>query len=292
MRYSQLRAFHNVALHGGFSRAAVALNQSQPSLSDQVRNLEQSHDVLLFHRDARQIRLTGAGEELFVLTMRFFEMEAGIGEYLDHSRAEITGTLRIIADSALHVTGFVSRYRASHRNVFVSVHTGNTEQVLRGLRNYEAEIGVVANLVPAADLDTIELGSTPIVAIAASGYLKKSIRRLSLEGLKDHPLIFREVGARTRRALEEAASERQIRFEPVIEVEGREAMREIVASGAGIGFISEAELGNDPRVRSLPIEGLQLTMSETLVTLKARRDVRVVRSFLNTLGKSGAKPSK
>ena len=226
MRYSQLRAFHNVALHGGFSRAAVALNQSQPSLSDQVRNLEQSHDVLLFHRDARQIRLTGAGEELFVLTMRFFEMEAGIGEYLDHSRAEITGTLRIIADSALHVTGFVSRYRASHRNVFVSVHTGNTEQVLRGLRNYEAEIGVVANLVPAADLDTIELGSTPIVAIAASGYLKKSIRRLSLEGLKDHPLIFREVGSRTRRALEEAASERQIRFEPVIEVEGREAMRD------------------------------------------------------------------
>ncbi len=285
MRYSQLRAFHNVALHGGFSNAAAALNQSQPSLSDQVRNLEQSHDVLLFHRDARQVRLTKAGEELFILTRRFFELETGIGEYLDRSRAEIAGTLRIIADSALHVTGFVSRYRASHPNVFVSVHTGNTEEVLRGLRNYEAEIGVVANLVPAADLDTVALGSTPIVAIAAAGYLPKKIKGLSLHELRDHALIFREVGSRTRRALEEAAAKRSIRFQPVIEVEGREAMREIVASGAGIGFISQAELGNDARVRALPIDGLGMAMSETLVTLKARRDVRVVRSFLNTLGK-------
>ncbi len=291
MRYSQLRAFHHVAMNGGFSRAAAALNQSQPSLSDQVRNLEQSHDVLLFHRDARQVRLTEAGEELFILTRQYFEIEAGIGDYLDRSRAEIAGTLRIIADSALHVTGFVSHYRASHPNVFVSVHTGNTEDVLRGLRNYEAEVGVVANLVPAADLDTVELGSAPIVAIAEKGYVSKNIKSLSLEGLKSYPLIFREVGSRTRRALEQAAAKRGIRYDPVIEVEGREAMREIVASGAGIGFISEAELGNDTRVRALPIDGLRLAMSETLVTLKARRDVRVVRSFLNTLGKPGAPQS-
>ncbi len=51
MRYTQLRAFHNVALHGGFSRAAGALNQTQPALSDQVRRLEQEYDTLLFYRD-------------------------------------------------------------------------------------------------------------------------------------------------------------------------------------------------------------------------------------------------
>ena len=68
MRYSQLRAFHHVALHGGFSRAARALNISQPSVSDQVRQLEQRHDVLLFTREARQVRMTDAGEALFRLT--------------------------------------------------------------------------------------------------------------------------------------------------------------------------------------------------------------------------------
>ena len=73
MRYSQLRAFHHVARCGGFSAAADALNQTQPSLSDQVRKLETAHDVLLFHRDGRRIRLTEAGEGLFRLTRQFFD---------------------------------------------------------------------------------------------------------------------------------------------------------------------------------------------------------------------------
>ncbi len=269
MRYTQLRAFHNVALHAGFSRAAEAMNQSQPSLSDQVRKLEQAHDVLLFHRDARQVRLTEAGEDLFRMTRQFFEMEEQIGEQLDRSRAAIAGNLRIIADSALHVTGFVSGFRKAHPRVFVSVHTGNTEDVLRRVRNYEAEVGVVANLVSAPDLDTVDLGSTPIVAIAAKGFLPKALNSLSVEELAEWPLVLREAGSRTRRALEEAASSKGMDLDPVIEVEGREAMREIVASGAGVGFISEAEFGADDRLRTLPITGLDLPMSETLVTLTA-----------------------
>lgn len=51
MRHAQLRAFHHVALTGGFSRAAQALHQTQPSISDQVKRLERDHDVLLLHRD-------------------------------------------------------------------------------------------------------------------------------------------------------------------------------------------------------------------------------------------------
>ncbi|RUX82087.1 LysR family transcriptional regulator, partial [Mesorhizobium sp. M7A.F.Ca.CA.004.08.2.1] len=40
MRYVQLRAFHQVAISGGFSRAAEALFLTQPAISDQVRKLE------------------------------------------------------------------------------------------------------------------------------------------------------------------------------------------------------------------------------------------------------------
>ena len=75
MRYSQLRAFHHVARLGGFSRAAEALLITQPAISEQVRKLETDHDVLLFHRDRRKVRLTRAGEELFRMTKQFFETE-------------------------------------------------------------------------------------------------------------------------------------------------------------------------------------------------------------------------
>ncbi|WP_371228519.1 LysR substrate-binding domain-containing protein [Roseovarius sp. 2305UL8-3] len=283
MRYSQLRAFHHVALHGGFSRAAEALNQTQPALSDQVRKLEQSHDTLLFHRDHKQVRLTGAGEGLFRLTKQFFEIESGIGEYLSQSRASIHGTLRIVADSALHITDTLSRFRATYPDVFVTLQTGNTEDVVAKLRNYDAEVGIVGNLESGPDLTTHQLGDSPIIAIAARNFLPKGTREMTLSALRDWPLVFRETGSYTRAGLEAEAARRKLRLRPTIEVDGREAMREVVASGAGLGFVSEAEFGHDTRLKRVPITDLDISMTETLVYLSARSDVPVIRAFLRNL---------
>lgn len=285
MRYTQLRAFHNVSLHQGFSRAAEAMNQTQPSISDQVRRLEQANDTLLFHRENRQVRLTQAGEDLFRLTREFFDVEERIGDFLDRKRSAISGKIRIVADSALHITDAIGKFRSDHPDVFLSLHTGNTEDVLQRLRNYEAEIGVVGSLEPAPDLDLVDLGLSPIVAIAHEHYLTEKTNTFTLSDLRAYPLIFREQGSRTRANLETEARRQKVRLEPAIEVEGREAMREIVASGAGIGFLSEAEFGHDQRLVQIPIEGMGLAMSEAIVSLKARRDVPMIRAFKRSLSK-------
>ena len=284
MRYTQLRAFHHVALEGGFSRAAQALHQTQPSISDQVRRLEEAHDVLLFHREARQVRLTDAGEGLLRLTRPFFEAEERIAAYLEGSRAAIRGRLRIVADSAAHVTEAIGRFRGAHPEVAVTLQTGNSQEVLKRLRDYAAEIGVVGNLDAGADLDRVDLGRARVVAIAARGLIPALPAALDLADLARWPLVFREPGSRTRALLEAAAARAGLRLSPAIEVEGREAMREVVASGAGLGFLSEAEFGHDSRLHILPLRGAGLVMTETLVTLSARRDVPAIRAFLRTLG--------
>lgn len=284
MRYSQLRAFHHVALNGGFSRAAEALNQTQPALSDQVRKLEQAHDVLLFHREGRRVLLTEKGAQLYRLTSRFFEGEEAIGEFLSASRAAPAGELRIMADFALHASAALLSFRARHPDVFVSIRTGNSGEVLNALRNYDAEIGVVGSLDPAPDLETLGLGQTPVMAIAAHGVFPPGAVSLSLAELARLPLIFREKGSRTRQRLEEAARAAGLRLTPVIEVEGREAMREIVAAGAGIGFVSEAEMGHDPRIARAPLSGVSLDMTETMVWLTMRRDLPVIRAFVKGAG--------
>jgi len=280
MRYSQIRAFHQVALHGGFSRAAEMLNQTQPALSDQVRRLEEEHDVLLFHREGRRIRLTEAGEALFLLTRRFFEAEDAIAEHLEHARSALAGRLRIMADSALHITAALGRFRARHPEVFVEISTGNSEEVLAALRAYEVEIGIVGSVAPAPDLEMLDLGETPIVAIAARGLLPAGTVSLRLEDLRRYPLVFREKGSRTRQGLEQEARRQGVRLTPAIEVEGREAMREVVASGAGVGFVSEAEQGYDPRIEKVLLSGVGLSMTETAIHLTMRRELPVIRAFM------------
>ena len=279
MRHSQLHAFHHVALSGGFTRAAEALNQSQPALSEQVRRLEQAHDVLLFNRDGRQVTLTERGEALLRLTREYFEHEARIAAFLSESRAALDGTLRIVADSAHHVIQALGRFRRAHPRIRVQLSAGNSVEVLRALRAYEAEVGVLAEPPEAADLSAIQLGRSPVIAIAARDMRDLPDQAMSLHDLAALPLVMREPGSKTRALVEAAARASGLRLKPAIEAEGREAMREIVAAGAGIGFVSEAEAGFDNRLRRLRLDGAPIWMSEYLVAMKARRDVPVIRAF-------------
>src|SRR3546814_15808554 len=86
MRYVQLRAFHYVAITGGFSRAAVALCLTQPAISDQVRKLEEEYDVILFNRHKKQVSLSKAGQHLLAMTSCLFAVAKQAMELLTDSR--------------------------------------------------------------------------------------------------------------------------------------------------------------------------------------------------------------
>ncbi|MEP2029843.1 MAG: LysR substrate-binding domain-containing protein [Paracoccaceae bacterium] len=281
MRHSQLRAFHYVAHLGGFSRAAEYLLLTQPAISEQVRKLEQDHDVLLFHRERKRVRLTTQGTHLFRFTKQYFETEQQIEEYLSATSAAVDGELRIIADSAHHVTFFLGQFRKRFPNISVTLRTGNTEGILENLRAYNAEIGIVGGLPPGSDMETLDLGSTEITAFAARDFTVGSSGTLSIMELAGLPLVFREGGSKTRQKLEEEAKKQGISLTPAIIAEGRETVREVVASGAGIGFVSQAEFGHDNRLTQIRLRDVDIQMTETMVHLKQRRDVKVIRAFMD-----------
>ncbi|KPN63872.1 aminoethylphosphonate catabolism associated LysR family transcriptional regulator [Aliiroseovarius crassostreae] len=286
MRHRQLKAFHHVARFGGFSRAAEALFLTQPAISEQVRKLEQDHDTLLFHRERKRVRLTETGEQLFLLTKRYFEVESQIEEYLSQKGAAMEGELRILADSAHHVTELLGQFKKRYPKTTISLRVGNTEKVIEELRAYNAEIGVIGSISPGQDITVHDLGASEIVAFAAHELLLPSQEAASLEDLAKYPLVFRESGSKTRQKLEEEALRQGITLTPAIVAEGREAVREVVASGAGVGFVSLAEYVHDARFRKISLSGAQISMSESLVHLTQRSDVKVIRAFMEIARKS------
>jgi aminoethylphosphonate catabolism LysR family transcriptional regulator len=286
MRYAQIRAFHHVALCGGFSRAAESLGLSQPALSEQVRQLEASYDLLLFRRQNRRAELTDSGQQLFRLTSRFFEGEAAIAAWLDGASATLRGSLRIMVDSTAHATGPLRMFRAQHQHVRLDISHGNSREVLAALRAYEVEIGIFGSQPDAADLMMVELGLSPIIAIAGPDAFTTPPDSIPVSKLADFPLIFREQGSETQALVMQAARQAGVKLKPAIVAEGREAVRDLVAEGFGIGFVAESEIGNDTRLRRIRLEGVSPSMPETLAHLSARRDVPVIRSFMRTLAKS------
>ncbi len=280
IRYVQLRAFHYVAICGGFSRAAEELLLTQPAISDQVRKLEEEYDILLFNRQRKQVSLTPAGEKLLAITRRMFDTESQALELLSESRALRAGTLRIVADAAHHLLHILAEFRKKYPGVKVTIRAGNTETVITSLFSYDADIGVLGEIPTGREFEIVRLNSTPIIAFAAASHPATKRQSLSFAELAAFPLVVRERGSRTRKKLEEGAAGAGVELKPAIEAEGREAVREIVAAGAGIGFVSEAEFGNDARLAKIAIDGPPMLMDEALVCLTERSRAKTMHAFL------------
>ncbi len=280
MRYVQLRAFHNVAVYGGFSRAAHALSLTQPALSDQVARLEEEYDILLFDRQKKRIALTAFGEELLTYTRRLFDIEKQTQDFLTEKQALKSGTLRIMVDSPHHLLEAIAAFRAEHRGIFVSIKTGNTDEVTSALLDYTCDIGVLGEVPPNKKFNVLKLSSTPIIAFASVSHPLAHTKSIAMEALAKQHLVLREKGSKPRQIVMDYAGKRGIKLSASIQAEGREAVREIVAAGVGIGFVSRAEFGYDRRLVQIPIDGLDQHMEEALICLKARQDNRLIKTFM------------
>jgi aminoethylphosphonate catabolism LysR family transcriptional regulator len=289
MRYVQLRAFHYVAISGGFSRAAEALCLTQPAISDQVRKLEEEYDVTLFNRRKKQVSLTDAGQRLLEITRRLFEVEKQAYEMLSESRALRVGSLRVIGDSAHHALPVIGRFREQFPGIALSIHTGNSEEVLDRVINYEAEVGILSEVPDSNDFEVIRLSSAPLIAFAATDHPLAQEGKVTLAKLANQMLVLREQGSKTRQTLEAAAAGRGLHLKAAIEAEGREAVREIVAAGGGVGIVSAAEFGRDNRLVPVPISDCEIILDEALICLRDRAKGKLIGAFLEIAREAVAK---
>jgi len=284
--HAQLKAFHAVAVHGSFTRAAERLFLSQPAISDQVRKLEERFGVLLFHRNKRSVRLTDLGERLLSITQRLFVVQAEAQELLQDSRALQTGSLILAVDAPVHVLPQIARFCERYPGITVKIETGNTDESLTRLFNYQADLALLGRDVSDERLLSVPLRSDPMVAFVARTHPWARRSSICLADLDDTPLVLREVGSVTRQTLEEEMSQAGLRIRAAIQVEGREAAREAVVVGIGVGVVSAAEFGSDSRVCALPITDCKRRLTETLVCLREQSSRRVVATFLEIVKES------
>lgn len=283
MRHTQLRSFHAVAQRLSFTAAARELGVSQPTITTQVKSLEQEFGVELFVRHGRRIELTETGSGLLDITRRLFADEKEAADYLNETRGLRTGHLRVGAVGPYHVTDMLAAFNARHPGLYVSVTVGNSRDTLRDLLDYRTDVAVLAHVDPDPRLVAIPYRRHRVIAFCPIDHpfaQKRSIRMRDMEGQR---LIVREAGSTTRRAFDQAMRQADVRPKVVMEIGSRESIREAVAKGIGMGVVSEAEFIPDPRIRPLPIADAEIFTYAHVVHLKERQNARLVRAFLQVL---------
>ena len=110
----------------------------------------------------------------------------------------------------------------------------------------------------------------PLVAMvpATSPIAKK--RKLTYAEFVKEPVIFREAQSVTQQLLEIELVRQSLQVEPVMYVDGREALEEAIAQGMGVGVIASAEFNESRRIRMIPLQDCQVEMIESLTRLAER----------------------
>jgi aminoethylphosphonate catabolism LysR family transcriptional regulator len=283
MRSTQLRSFHAVASAGGFVAGAERLNISQPTLTAQVAALEREFNVELFHRHNRRSELTAAGRDLLAITTRLFAEEQEAREFLNDSKGLRTGHLRVGAVGPYHATEMLAAFGKTYPGIRISVSIGNSWDVQSALLAYETDVAVLAHIDDDERLVTIPYRRHPVVLCVNTEHRFARRRKISLAELKGERSIAREAGSTTRRAFEAASRRAGVNLPSSIEIGSREAIREAIIRGLGVGYVSKAEFIPDPALRCIAIADGDIYTEAHVALLKERRNSRIVRAFIDVV---------
>ena len=283
MSTARYRAFISVAQQGSLSAAARSLGVSQPTVSSQIATLERQSQIELFHRQGYRMTLTSAGHKLMALAQKLLALESETEFFLRDSGQLNQGELKIGAVGPFHVIEMVASYRARHPQLQLSIRMGNSQQVLQDLENYTTDVSVLAGFYDRPELLALEYARHAIILFAHVDHPLARREQIEIHELRGQPLLLREQGSTTRSALEKVLQEAGIKPRTSLEIGSREAIREAVARGLGVGAVSEAEFIADPRFKPVRIAGDPARTTTYVYCMKERSESLLVRSFLNAI---------
>lgn len=282
--FNQLRSFHAVATAGSVTKAAQLLHISQPTVTIQLRQLEKAYGVELVHRTPKGLRLTDVGKALFALSEQIFALEQDAVNLLTEASGALIGELRVSGVGPYFVMLLLSSFTRRHPSIRLSLNFGNSTEVIKAIKDYRTDVGVVGLPVgeapPHSPLVWVPFSRQQVVIFVHCDHPWAARDGVTLEELSHEPLIVREPGSVSRRALEEALAARDLKLNPAFEV-SREGVWEAVAAGLGAGMTTEVELPPDDRLHMLPIVDAQVETDAYVVSLRERQRAPLIRTLMD-----------
>lgn len=223
-----LQAFIAVAEHLSFTRAAVDLCVTQPSLSRTIAQLERLVDAGLLLRTKRHVELTDAGHAFLPYARSAGDM---IGRAVEAARA-IQLPLRVSFTwnaAAGYSASIIKEFERLHPAVVVNLR--RFEDPLGGLGHRRADVSFLPGVVVDDRVATMQLAVEPRVAALPADHPLASHPELTLEQLQGETIVINVVSSTTPRdlwAVDDVAP-------AVVEVDNIEEWMEAIAAGRGVG---------------------------------------------------------
>lgn len=237
----RLWIFLQVVENGGFSAAAQKLYMSQPSVSNQVRQLESSLKATLVDRSGSRIRPTAEGEVLVDYARRIFRLADEAASAIAAVQGVQSGRLVVGGTTTVGtylLPPMLARFRQQFPEVVCDLYVGNGSQLERWLLDGEIGLGVLAGIPTAPQLVSVEVLTDDVVLIVAPGH-ELAGSEVGPDRLLGQRFLLRERGSSTRELQEKVLADWQLDDVSTAEMGTPETLKQAVRADLGVAVVSK-----------------------------------------------------
>ncbi|HNU71700.1 MAG TPA: selenium metabolism-associated LysR family transcriptional regulator [Thermodesulfobacteriota bacterium] len=292
MKLNQLEIFCKIAELGSFSRAASKLHLSQPTLTEHMKSLEASLGIPLLDRLGREVVPTKAGELLKDYALRMLELKEEAEQKLASFQGELKGTISVGASTIpgeFILPGLLPLFRKAFPHIHLDVMISDTRGIVDHLLAHRIELGLVGAQQESDKLEFHRFaGDELIVALPMnSPWAKHPV--ISLEELRQIPLVLREEGSGTLLALEKALKRKTLdssMLTVIARLGSTTAVLQAIKHGAAGSILSRRAVQEELErgaIRAILVKGLRMRREFYVVVRRGRSRSPLCAAFFTFL---------
>lgn len=286
---NQLQIFLKVVQTKSVTKASEELHLTQPAVSIQLKNFQDQFEIPLTEVVGRKIYITDFGYEIAAAAEEIINQVYAINYKTLAYKGQLTGRLKIsVVSTAKYVMPyFLTDFIEQNRSIELLMDVTNKQTVIKSLENNEVDFALVSILPDALKVEQLDLLQNKLYLVGNS---KLSIdKKLSSEDIFEQiNLIFREKGSGTRQIMEDFMEENRISGLKKLELTSNEAVKQALLAGLGCSIMPLIGLKNEllhKTLKIIPVKGLPIKTTWSLVWLKGKKHAPVAASFLAFLTK-------
>ena len=280
-----LKLFVTVVEYKNFSRAAEELYMSQPSVSLQIRNLENELGSKLMNRSSKHLELTQSGEIFYEYAKQMLLLYDKAKQEIDQLTNIVTGSLKVGASYTLgeYILPFVlAEFAVQFPTVDIEVSIDNTEEITQAVRANHLDIALVEGEVSHSDIDVRPLMEDEIILVVPNQHPLAKLPIVTADHLQDQVWILRESGSGTRSFCDKLISDWGIKVKKTYIFGSSQAVKQAVVAGLGIALVSRWIVRKELDAKELTtvsIKGKRLSRSFSLIKSKNHEMSKAVEVF-------------
>jgi DNA-binding transcriptional LysR family regulator len=284
----QLQVFEAIARSGSFTRAAEELFLTQPTVSQQIKQLTKAIGMPLFELVGKRLYLTDAGKEVLKvcrdISEKLSEMEMTLADLKGLKQGNLR--LAVTTTAKYFVPRLLGPFRQRYPGIKIFLKVTNRRRLIDRLAENLDDLYILGQPPAHLDISLCPFLENPLVVIAPHNHPLAKEKNISLQRLGEEPFIMREAGSGTRMAVESFCAKNGVSLNVEMEIGSNEAIKQAIVGGLGVSVLSRYVLaleGINGPLRILDVEGFPIPLRWYILYPGSKQLSIVAQTFLEYL---------